>query len=86
MGEVDKRIKLERKQLLDYANPTKCSWNWRGLFKHRKYARRLITYHIADGKNTSLWNDLWCGPVPLAEREEAISYIQLPPEARVSDR
>lgn len=39
---------------------------------------------IVDGRNTSLWHDLWLGEIPLLNWSEAAQYINLPREDTLS--
>lgn len=61
-----------------------CSWSLRGLLRHRKVARELIKYVIANGEDTYFWHDIWCTSSPLLEDVKAVQTINLPLDTMVS--
>lgn len=54
-----REYKLKRKHFWIMEVSSDSSWTLKGLFKHRKIARQIIKYVIADGENTYLWHDIW---------------------------
>lgn len=42
-------------------------------------------YRIVNGKDTSVWHDLWAGNIPLFQQPEAKKLLRLPLEAKVSE-
>lgn len=64
--------------------PVDCSWNMRGIMKHRKKAREHIKYLIANGENTYLWHNIWCSSKPLLEDDQAILLLNMSLTSKVS--
>lgn len=75
---------MKRKHFWTIEEMLDCSWSLRGLLKHRKLARKLIKYTIANGADTFLWHDLWADSAPLLEDVEEIQLLNLPMKTNVS--
>lgn len=73
-----KEYYLKNKLFWSMEIPSQCSWIFRGLLKHQKYACKFIHYTIVNGKDTSLWDNLWLGDRLLCKVKEVVQYQNFP--------
>ncbi|GJU43577.1 hypothetical protein Tco_1200843 [Tanacetum coccineum] len=57
--------KLNGRTIWDVPEKADMSWGWRKLLQIQEVVRPFFWVQLGNGKNTSLWFDIWCSSCPL---------------------